>query len=110
MLHVPELVLNRSILIAGVKDVSQNNILAALESVTGERFTVEHIDIQPLKEMALKMLSEGKNREAMPGLTINSNFNEADSQANFWDKAENELLGVQAVSVQEAVRELIADK
>lgn len=43
--------------------------------------------------------------KAIGGMTINSNFNEEDSVANFWDMVGNELLGVNPVSVGEAVKE-----
>ncbi|XTI90256.1 hypothetical protein V2W45_1470295 [Cenococcum geophilum] len=69
---------------------STNAILEALEAETGEMFTAEH-----RCELA----------KAIGGMTINSNFNEEDSVANFWDMVGNELLGVNPVSVGEAVKE-----
>ena len=38
-------------------------------------------------------------------MTINSNFNEEDSAASFWDMVENNLLGVNPVSVREAMKD-----
>ena len=105
MLRNPDPILNRPIFISGVKDLTQNAILAALEAETGDKFEVEHVDVKPMKAEALKALEKGEYGQAMRGLHINSNFNEQDSRANFWDKVENDLVGVKAVTVREAVKE-----
>jgi hypothetical protein len=107
MLRNPSPILNRGIFISGVLGLTQNSILAALEAETGEKFSVEHVDVQQIKKEALEALQNGEYRQATRGLAINHNFNEKDSAANFWDKVENELVGVKPVSVQEAVRAAI---
>lgn len=104
MLRNPDVILNRGIFISGVRDLTQNAILAALEAETGDKFEVEHIDLEQIKEKALAALAKGEYKQATTGLTINSNFNEEDSAANFWDKVENELVGIRAVTAQEAVK------
>ena len=104
MLRNPSAILNRGIFVSGVLDLTQNAILAALEAETGDKFSVEHVDVRQIKKEALEALEKGDYRQATRGLTINSNFNE-DSAANFWDKVENELVGVKPVTVQEAVRD-----
>jgi hypothetical protein len=104
MLRNPSAILNRGIYISGVLDLTQNAILAALEAETGEKFSVEHVDVEQIKKEAVEALEKGEYRQATRGLTINSNFNEKDSAANFWDKVENDLVGVTPVSVQEATR------
>ena len=104
MLRNPSATLNRSIFVSGVLDLTQNAILTALEAETGDKFSVEHVDVRQIKKEALEALEKGEYRQATRGLTINSNFNE-DSAANFWDKVENELVGVKPVTVQEAVRD-----
>ena len=104
MLRNPDFILNRGIFISGVRDLTQNAILAALEAETGDKFEVEHIDLEQIKEKALAALAKGEYKQATMGLTINSNFNEEDSAANFWDKVENELVGIRAVTAQEAVK------
>src|SRR5271154_5492005 len=104
MLRNPSATLNRSIFVSGVLDLTQNAILTALEAETGDKFSVEHVDVRQIKKEALEALEKGEYRQATRGLTINSNFNE-DSAANFWDKGENELVGVKPVTVQEAVRD-----
>jgi hypothetical protein len=105
MLRNPSPILNRSIFISGVLDLTQNAILAALEAETGDKFAVEHVDVWQIKKEALEALEKGEYRQATRGLTINHNFNEEDSAANFWHKVENELVGVKPVTVQEAVRD-----
>jgi hypothetical protein len=65
--------------------------------------------VKKIKEDALKKLAEGDLKGAVRGLVINSNFNEEDSRANFWDRAEkdNELLGIKATSVEEGTKETL---
>ncbi|KAL7268471.1 hypothetical protein RUND412_008902 [Rhizina undulata] len=104
MLRNPDTILNHGIFISGVRDLTQNAILAALEAVTGDKFEVERVDVKKIKEKALEALANGEFKQATMGLTINSNFNEDDSVANFWHKVENELVGVEPVSVEEAVK------
>lgn len=108
MLHNPSAIMNRGIYISGVTDLTQNAILAALEAETGDKFSMEHVDLKQIKKEALEALERGEYREATRGLTINSNFNEEDSAANFWNKVENDLVGVKPVSVQEAVRDAMS--
>ncbi|MCJ1422892.1 hypothetical protein MMC29_000772 [Sticta canariensis] len=110
MLRNPDAILNRAIFISGVRDLTQNAILAALESETGNEFEIEHIDLKPIKEDALAALANGDYIQATKGLTLNSNFNEQESKADFWGIVENELVGVRAVTVQEAVRTAIEQK
>ena len=105
MLLNPKPILNRSILISGVTGLTQNAILAALEAETGEKFQITHVDVKEIKADAMKAMKGGEWRTATRGLTINSNFNEEDSAANFWHLVENELVGVKAVDVREAVRD-----
>ena len=104
MLCNPDAILNRAIFISGVRNLTQNAILAALEAETGNKFEIEHIDLKPIKENALAALANGDYIQATKGLTLNSNFNEQESKADFWGIVENELVGVRAVTVQEAVR------
>ena len=115
MLRQPDPILNRAIFISGVLDLTQNAILAALEDISNNNrprkkiYEVEHVDLKPIKEHALAALARGDYRQATMGLTLNSNFNEQDSAANFWHRVENELLGVQPVSVSEAIRRAFKD-
>ena len=104
MVRNPGPILNRGIYISGVQDLTQNALLSALEEETGVAFTVEHIDIQKIKEDALAALEKGEYALATRGLALNSQFNEKDKVADFWNKVENELVGVRPVSVREAVR------
>ena len=63
--------------------------------------------MRKIREEALVALREGDVRKATRGLTINSQFNEDDSVANFWDRVENEVVGVRAVDVREAVGDFL---
>lgn len=55
----------------------------------------------------LEALERKDFRAATRGLTINSEFNEEDSAANFWRLVENELVGIEAVDIREAVRDYL---
>lgn len=107
-------ILNRAVFICGVKNVTQNAILAALESEIGKgeeeggKFTVEHVPLEPIKEAAMKALEGGEWRNATRGLALWFNFKQGVSRADFWSKVENELVGVQAVGLDEAVRTVLA--
>ena len=103
MLRNPDAIVNRGIFISGVRDLTQNAILAALEAETGDKFELEHIDLKQIKDKSLLALAKGEYKQATMGLTINSNFEE-ESSANFWDKVENDLVGIKAVTVEEAVK------
>lgn len=108
-------ILNRAVFICGVKGVTQNAILATLESEIGKgegdgegKFTVEHVPLEPIKEAAMKALERGEWRNATRGLALWFNFKQGVSRSNFWSKVENELVGVQAVELDEAVRAVLA--
>lgn len=100
-------IVNRAMFICGVKDVTQNNILAALEAETGSRFRVEHVDVQKIGQEAMKAMEEGDWKVATRGLTITGQFDEENSAANFWHLVDNAAVGVTPVTVREAVKEAI---
>lgn len=112
-------ILNHAVFICGVKGVSQNAILAALESEIGKKegkkegdnfkfFSVEHVPLEPIKEAAMKALERGEWRDATKGLALWFNFKQGVSRADFWSKVENELVGVQAIELDEAIRAVLA--
>ena len=107
MLQNPDAILDRSIFISGVKNITQNNILAALEAELGEIFEVEHVNVKKIKEEALKALERGESKLATRDLTLSSQFNEEDGWADFWGRVENGVVGVEAVDVREAVRDYL---
>lgn len=86
-------ILNRPVFISGVRNSTQNNILAALEAEFGMKFEVEHIDVKEFKEKAMKALEEGHSRQAVRGLTMNSQFNEEDGYADFLGQSGERICG-----------------
>ena len=46
MLRNLDPIINRAVFMSGVKGVTQNAILGALEAEAGEKFTVEHVDVK----------------------------------------------------------------
>lgn len=107
MIRNPGPILNRPIFVCGVKDLTQNGILSAVEAELGEKFKVDHVDIKKLNEQALVALEKDEVGKAMKGLTLSAQFNKDDSSARFEDLVENDLVGIQAVSVEEAVKDAI---
>ena len=103
-------VVNRAIFICGVKDVTQNNILAALEAETGSHFDVTHVDVKRIRQEAIQALEKSDWKAATRGMTIAHQFDEEDSAANFWDLVENDAVGVIPVTVREAVKEVLANR
>ena len=106
-LRNPAPTLNRAVFVCGVRDLTQNSMLASLEKVIGVKFDREYVDVGKLREEALEALARGEPLKAMRGLTLNAQFNENDSSANFWDKVENSLLGITALDMTDAVREYL---
>lgn len=107
MLREPEKVVNRPIYIAPIPHLTQNIILAALEEVLGEKFHVEDVDVKTINEHALIALERGEVGKAMKGLTVSNQFFEGDCGNNFSALVENELVGVQEMSVEEAIRDAV---
>ncbi|KAI9681201.1 MAG: hypothetical protein M1817_002483 [Caeruleum heppii] len=105
MLRNPNQIANRAIFVCGVKGLTQNALLAALQEEIKENFKVQHLELEPIKANATRSLGEGDLRAGLVGLTLNSVFNGNESAADFWNLVENEVVGVEAVTVQEAVRE-----
>ncbi|KAL8698696.1 MAG: hypothetical protein Q9201_006431 [Fulgogasparrea decipioides] len=105
---VPQIV-NRAMFICGVKDVTQNNILAALEAETGSKFRVDHVDIREIKHDAKEALDREDWKAATRALTIMGQFDEEDSAANFWPMVDNAAVGVSPVTVREAVKAVLQD-
>ncbi|KAL8903740.1 MAG: hypothetical protein Q9207_003735 [Kuettlingeria erythrocarpa] len=97
-------VLNRAVFICGVNDVTQNNILTALEAETGSKFEVIHADVKKIRREAMEALEKDDWKAATRGMTITHQFDEEDSAANFWDLVDNETVGVTPVTVRKAVR------
>jgi len=105
MLLHPTRALNRSILISPIRNLTQNILLTTLESILDTKFTTTNVDVALMNKNALIALEKGEVVKAMKGLTIsNQFFEDEDGGVNFFDKAENELVGVQDVGVEEAVR------
>ncbi|KAL8771985.1 MAG: hypothetical protein Q9209_002650 [Squamulea sp. 1 TL-2023] len=100
-------ILNRAVFICGVKEVTQNNILAALEDETGSKFEVKHVDVKRIKHEAMEALERKDWKAATRGMTITHQFDEEDSAANFWDMVDNDTVGVNPITVREAVKETI---
>lgn len=107
LLQLCQKIINRPIFICSVKDVTQNNILAALELETESKFIVENVDIKKIIQDATEALRKGDSKAATKALTIKGQFDEEDSAADFWHLMDNDIVGVSPVSVREAVKTVL---
>jgi hypothetical protein len=80
--------------------------LEALEKVLETKFDVQKVDVQKIDEHAKIALERGEVAKAVKGLTISNQFYEGNN-VDFSHLAENELVGVHAVSVEDAVRQAV---
>ena len=100
-------IINRAIFICGVEDVTQNNILAALEAETGSKFEVEKIDVAKIRQDAAESLKRADWKAATRAMTIKHQFDQEDSAANFWHLVDNAVVGVTPTTVREAVKSVL---
>jgi hypothetical protein len=108
MLRNPESVMNRPIYISPFPKLTQNIILETLESVLGTKFTIENVDVAKINKHARIALERGEVAKAMKGLAISNQFYEEDSGNDFRELVENETVGVETMSVENAVKDTIA--
>ncbi|KAJ4356798.1 uncharacterized protein N0V89_004835 [Didymosphaeria variabile] len=87
--------------------LTQNSLLAALETVLELQFSVTHVDVATINKNAKIALGRGEVGKAMRGFTISNQFYEEDCGNNLEGLTENELLGVEEMNVEEAVRDAI---
>lgn len=120
MLRNPQPILNRPIYIcpfinAEVK-LTQNNLLHALEFVLNTKFTVEYVDVARISRNAMIIMEREKEGEveagrqrgnAFKGLTVSNQFYEANNGNDFSHLVENETVGVEEMTVEDAVRDAI---
>lgn len=109
MLRNPATVANKPIYICPfTKDrLTQRVILAAVEHVIGAPFDLELVDVEKINKNAQIALEKGELGKAMKGLTLSAQFCE-DGGNDFSHLVENDLVGVTAMSVEDAVQEAIA--
>ncbi|KAJ4312041.1 hypothetical protein N0V94_007647 [Neodidymelliopsis sp. IMI 364377] len=110
MLRNPEKIINRPVYICPFAkgELTQRSLLTTLEQVLEKSFTVEAIDVEKINKHAKIALERGEAGKAMKGLTVSNQFYEKDCGNDFSHLIENETLGVEPISVEEAVRAAIA--
>ncbi|KAJ4374809.1 hypothetical protein N0V83_001886 [Neocucurbitaria cava] len=109
MIRDPDPIRNRPIYIFPFtgRQLTQNILLSTLETVLNTKFNVENVDVKKIHEHAMIALERGEGAKAMKGLTVGNQFYEGDSGNDFSHLVENELVGVKAASVEDAVRDAI---
>ncbi|KAH7410124.1 hypothetical protein DE146DRAFT_339525 [Phaeosphaeria sp. MPI-PUGE-AT-0046c] len=108
MLQNPAVIANRPIHIFPFNNLTQNLILTTLESVLGSKFTVEIVNVKKINEHARIALERGEAGKAMKGLAVSNQFYEEDSGNDFRALVENETVGVEMMTVEDAIKDVIA--
>ena len=120
MLRNPRPILNRPIYICPFINsdtkLTQHALLQALESVLDAKFTVEYVDVEKINRNAAVILDREKEGQAtaggqrsiaLKGLTICNQFYEGNNANDFSHLVENKTVGVQEMTVEDAVRDAI---
>lgn len=107
MLRNPEAVKNQAVYICPFDGLTQNTILATVEKVLDTKFSVENVDVEKINKNARIALERGEAGKAMKGLAVSNQFYEGDSGNDFRHLVRNELVGVEIMSVEDAVRDAI---
>jgi hypothetical protein len=110
MLRNPEATANRPIYICPFAkgELTQRSLLATLQNVLGGDFAVESVDVEKINRNARIALERGEAGKTIKGLALTNQFYEDDSGNDFSHLVENEVVGVEMMSVEEAVRAAIA--
>ncbi|KAF1357574.1 isoflavone reductase family protein [Lizonia empirigonia] len=108
MLRSPEAVANRPIYICPFAkgELTQRSLLAALQKVLDTEFAVDTVDLAKINKNARLALEKGEPGKAK-GLTVSNQFYEEDCGNDFSHLIENNVVGVEMMSVEEAVKEAI---
>lgn len=109
MLRRPEAVANRPIYICPFAkgELTQRSLLAALQKVLGAEFAVDRVDLAKINKNARLALEKGELGKAMKGLIVSNQFYEEDCGNDFSHLIENNVVGVEMMSVEEAVKDAI---
>ncbi|KAH7366674.1 hypothetical protein BKA66DRAFT_195262 [Pyrenochaeta sp. MPI-SDFR-AT-0127] len=109
MLRNPDSIANRPIYICPFPkyQLTQNILLSTLESILHTKFTIDNVDVKKINGNARIALERGEVSKAMKGLAVGNQFYEGDSGNDFNHLLENEIVGVQLTSVEEAVKQAI---
>ncbi|KAH6644387.1 isoflavone reductase family protein [Boeremia exigua] len=110
MLRNPDAVANRPIYICPLAEagLTQRSLLATLERMLNTTFTVEQVDVAEINKNSRIALEKGEPGKAMKGLAISNQFYEEDSGNDFSHLIENDVVGVDLMTVEDAVDEAIA--
>lgn len=108
VLDRPEKTANKNIYVASV-ETSQNDILAALEKVTGSKWTVNKTTNEKEINASLEKLGKGDFSGAFGLVRATSYGNTQGLRANYVKDEElaNELLGLKLESVEDTVRRVV---
>lgn len=110
MLRSPEDIKNRPIYTCPFAkgELTQRSLLTTLQRILDAEFDVEEIDLAKINKNARIALERGEAGKAMKGLTVSNQFYEEDSGNDLSYLIENDVVGVEIMTVEEAVRGAIA--
>lgn len=110
MLRSPDAVGNRPIYICPFAkgELTQRSLLVTLEKVLDTKFEVEEVGLAKINKHARIALERGEGAKAMKGLTVSNQFYEEDCGNDFSHLIENDIVGVEMMTMEDAVRGAIA--
>ncbi|KAF2625773.1 NAD(P)-binding protein [Macroventuria anomochaeta] len=110
ILKRPNVVANRPIYICPFAkgELTQRSLLTTLQDVLDAEFAIEEVDLVKINKNARIALERGEAGKAMKGLVVSNQFYEEDSGNDFSHLIQNAVVGVDLMSVEEAVRDAIA--
>lgn len=95
-------------LLIGSFTVMQRDILAALEEVTGSKWTVSYCDSEDTRQTGWKLVQAGNPQEGIPKVIQGSLFNDNNDLAIDKERFANVLLNLPEVDMGEYVKSLVA--
>lgn len=101
----PELTLNKRIYIADVT-FTQQEALALFEKYTGAQWTVKHKSTENVHKEAVEYYAKGDLANAIPAYIMGAVYGEQ-SASNFQGKTSNKTLGLETISLEQAVKEAV---
>jgi hypothetical protein len=110
MLRNAGAVANQSIYICPFEkgELTQQTLLDTLQNILDTKFDVETVDIAKINRNSKIALERGEAGKAMKGLIVSNQFYGEDSGNDFSHLIQNDVVGVEMMKVENAVRDAIA--
>jgi len=105
VIHHPELTLNKRIYIADTT-FTQQEALALFEKYSGTKWTVKHISTEDSYKQGAEYYAKGDLSKGIPAYIMSAIYSDGGA-SNFQNKTSNKALGLETVSLEQAVKEAV---